>query len=416
MGRSTAPSGEPTGRVVGPTGALLAGTMGTRAVAPEPHPNGYDVLYRLAAGLSCAIVPCDLAHRSKRLGRQMMRSPSPRPPSFWLASAALSFMGCASDNTLAKLDADDTFYQVEAGEVDVLFVVDNSGSMQPYQEKLSTNFENFLEYFTGYVDYRIGVVTSTVENPASLQGCTTDEIEAIPDGGELVGGTWISDEDADGNDRFAELVQVGTCGGGYEMGLETAYRALTPPMSEGSNAGFLREDAYLSIIFVTDEEDSSPLTTNEYINGFRDIKGSDARDVFNASALVVTDEADCSDEQLDAGASLNARMVDVADQTNGVVGSICSGDFSDIVTELSLASSRLTDTFYLSEPPDVASIIVGVDEEEVPCDAGVWTYEKLDGRPAIVFARDQLPPPGSRITASYDYGEGDPADFCGGAE
>ena len=335
-------------------------------------------------------------------------------PALLLAATVLG--GCKSDNTLAKLDADDAFFQVEAGEVDVLLVVDNSGSMQPYQEKLSTNFENFLEYFTGYVDYRIGIITSTIENPTAMGNCTQAEIDAIPDGGELVGGTWISDEDADGAERFAELVQVGTCGGGYEMGLETALLALTPPMANGANEGFLREDAYLSIIFVTDEEDSSPRTTNEYINAFRDLKGVTARDVFNASALVVTNEADCTDEQLDAGASQNMRMVDVANQTNGVVGSICSGDFATIVTELSLASSRLTDTFYLSETPDAASLLVGVGEEEVPCDAGVWTYEEVDGRPALVFARDQLPAPGSRITASYDYGDGNAEDFCGGAE
>jgi hypothetical protein len=333
-----------------------------------------------------------------------------------LVVLVLSTIGCASDNSLAKLDADDTFFQAEAGKVDVLLVVDNSGSMQPYQEKLSTNFDSFLAYFTGFVDYRIGVVTSTLENPPALGGCTQAEIDAIPDGGELVGGTWISSEDANGEEIFEELVQVGTCGGGYEMGLETALRALTPPLSEGANLDFLRSDAYLSIIFVTDEEDSSPLTTNEYINAFRAVKGGTDRDVFNASALVVTDESDCTEAQLDAGASQNVRNVDVANQTNGVVGSICSGDFADIVTELSLASSRLKDTFYLSQTPDAGSLIVGVGEEEVPCDAGVWTYQNLEAGPALVFARDQLPPPGVRITASYDYGDGDDSSYCAGEE
>lgn len=339
----------------------------------------------------------------------------PTRPSMLLVAAVVGG-GCKSDNTLAKLDADDAFFQVEAGKVDVLLVVDNSGSMQPYQEKLSTNFENFLEYFTGFVDYRIGVITSTIENPSAAGACSQADIDAIPDGGELVGGTWISAEDADGAERFADLVQVGTCGGGYEMGLETALLALTPPMANDANEGFLREDAYLSIIFVTDEEDSSPGTTNEYINAFRDVKGVTARDVFNASALVVTDEADCTEEQLDAGASENIRMVDVAEQTNGVVGSICSGDFATIVTELSLASSRLTDTFYLSQTPNAATLIVGVNEEAIDCADGVWEYQEVDGRPAIVFARDQLPPPGARITASYDYGDGDPTNYCGGGE
>ncbi len=320
---------------------------------------------------------------------------------------------CQSDNSLSKLDADDVFFQVEAGKVDVLLVVDNSGSMQPYQELLSTNFEDFLAYFTGYVDYRIGIITTSIEAPEPYGVCTEDLISSVPHGGELVGQTWISAEDGNGEELFQELVQVGVCGGGYEMGLETAFRALTPPLSEGANSGFLRDDAYLSIIFVSDEEDSSPLTTNEYINVFRDIKGGEDRDMVNASALVVVDEADCSREQLDAGARENKRYVDVANQTNGVVGSICSGDFGTIVTELSLASSRLTDIFYLSESPDPLTLVVGVDDVEVPCADGMWSYQKVDDKPAIVFARDKLPPPGSRITASYDYGAGEPSGDCG---
>lgn len=330
-----------------------------------------------------------------------------------------SLAACKSDNSLAKLDSDDAFFQVEAGEVDVLLVVDNSGSMQPYQERLSTNFSDFLSFFTGYVDYRIGVVTTTLEPNPPYGGCTQEVIDSVPSGGELVGGTWISDEDADGDEAFSELVQVGVCGAGYEMGLETAALALTPPLSDagGANEGFLRSDAYLSIIFVSDEEDSSPLTTAGYINTFRSIKGNRSRDIFNASALVVTDEVDCSDDQLNAGATKSDRYIDIADQTGGVTGSICSGDFATIITELSLATSRLTDTFYLSESPDLDTIVVGVDDEEIPCEEEAWTYAKIDSRPAIVFDRAELPPPGSRITVSYDYGSGAPDDFtCEGAE
>ena len=54
--------------------------------------------------------------------------------------------GC-SDYELIKRDVGDVFYQVEAGEVDILLVVDNSCSMQPYQEKLAENFDAFLTFF-----------------------------------------------------------------------------------------------------------------------------------------------------------------------------------------------------------------------------------------------------------------------------
>ena len=42
-------------------------------------------------------------------------------------------MSC-SDYDLIKRDVGDVFYQLEAGEVDILLVVDNSCSMEPYHE------------------------------------------------------------------------------------------------------------------------------------------------------------------------------------------------------------------------------------------------------------------------------------------
>ena len=62
-------------------------------------------------------------------------------------------------------------------------------------------------------------------------------------------------------------------------------------------------------------------------------------------------------------------------------------------------------------------LVLGVDGEEVPCDSEVysWRYELLEGEiPIIRFERSSLPPPSSRITAQYNPGSGDPADFCGG--
>lgn len=333
----------------------------------------------------------------------------------------LGAAACAPDNEIIKLEADDLFYQLEAGKVDVLLMVDNSGSMAPYQEKLSTNFDLFLTYFIeGNVDYHIGVVTSSVVAPVYVSGmsCTEAEVNAVPPGGELVEGTYITPSTEDGDALFQELVSVGTCGSGYEMGLESAYLALTEPNLSGPNEGFLRDDAYLSVIFVTDEQDTSPLTVNGYINAFREVKGQRNRDVFNASALAVMDIEECSSQQVRSGAKEGSRYVDVAEQTGGVLGSICSDDFGDIVTELSLASSRLTDTFYMSHLPDPKTLVVSVDGEDIDCEEEIWHYELGEQNGAevglIIFERSAMPPPQSRISVAYDYGTGDPSAFCKG--
>jgi hypothetical protein len=341
-----------------------------------------------------------------------------------LSILCVGLVSSCSDYAYILKEGGDVFYQLEAGEVDVLLIVDDSRSMQPHQEKLSTNFEAFLTYFIeGNVDYHIGVVTtSAVESFDAPHYCSEEDTDETPPPGYLVGAgsankAFITPETPNGATIFSEWVNVGVCGNGLEMGLEAARLALTEPVVNGPNAGFLREDAYLSLIFVSDEQDSSPLGVNEFINTFRGIKGQRSRDIFNASALVVKDLADCGEEQL-GWTSLGTRYLDVAEQTSGVTGNICEEDFEQMVTELSLTSSRLTDTFYLAQMPDPSSIILSVDLEEVPCEGGIFTYVVgvLEGKDTgmIVFDRSNLPPPKSKITVTYDLGNGAVESFCPG--
>ena len=342
----------------------------------------------------------------------------------------LFHIGC-SDYEIISKDVGDVFYQLEAGEVDVLLVVDNSCSMAPYQDKLSQNFETFLTYFIeGGIDYRIGVTTTTVSEPPPPDGlnCTEADINKIPEPGYLVQNV-ILDKNVENADAiFQNIVKVGVCGSGNEMGMESALRIL-----DNQSNGFLRESAYLSVIYVSDEEDTSPLGVNDYINGMRSFKDPLQRDVFNASALVINDLAECNTSDPDFQGSVGTRYVDFADQTNGLIENICADDFSTIVSELSLRSSRLNDIFFMSREPDPSSIILGVfdgeeDEEEnnedvegIPCDGTgtyKWKYDLLgegeNAQPIIQFDRTTLPPPNSRITVQFNVGSGDPCGFCDG--
>lgn len=216
---------------------------------------------------------------------------------------------------------------------------------------------------------------------------------------------------------FAEMVAVGIDGSGIEMGLEAAYAALSDPLVNTANIGFLREEASLSLIFVSDEEDSSPLPTYEYVRTFMDIKGARERDIFNASALVVTDVDDCGFGN-SSGSTEGDRYIDVAGMSAGVIGNICAESFSDIVTDLSLNASRLRDTFYLANEPTADTIEVSVDGVLLDCTEGGFSYQRVWDddeeieRPAIVFERDWIPAPSSQIAIRYDYGSGETSGFC----
>ncbi len=331
------------------------------------------------------------------------------------------FTGCV-EYEFTQFDGTDVFYQKSADLVDILLVVDNSCSMDPYQEKLSQNFQAFIQFFVDVdIDYHIGVVTTTVNTPLENVYCNANDISRIPDPGHLVNGLVIDAETENPEQKFSNAVNVGICGSGSEMGLEAAALALSPELLGGVNDGFIREEAELSIIFVSDEEDSSPAPVNDYLNMYRAVKGERNRGAFDASALVVTDKTECTRDQINAGATVGSRYMDVAVQGAGVQGNICSSDFATVVTDLSLNASRLEDTFYLSDMPDPTTLAVSVNATSYPCEDGAWTYTiQVDEygveSPVVIFERTNLPPPSSQIAIRYYDGDGDESLFCQGVE
>jgi len=278
----------------------------------------------------------------------------PRLPSLFLLAllplAAIFVTGC-NETTLTRPGGSQILYQNPPTEVDILLVVDNSCSMQDEQNQLSEGFDRFVEYFeVADVDYHIGVTTTDMEADRGVLSSAG-------------GAAFITPDTADPADVFRDNVQVGIDGWAWEKGLATAAHALSDDLAEAENAGFLRDDALLSVIFISDEEDASPYAVNSYINYFLNRKDSARRDAFNASALVGVDPdtlepSACGQDSLSPnnGAAAAFRYSDVAVQTGGVLASICSEDFSDIVSQMGLAASRLVSEFELERRPRIDSI------------------------------------------------------------
>lgn len=319
-----------------------------------------------------------------------------------LLSLVAALIGC-SDQGFTRLDQADVWIQEPSGAVDVLLVIDDSCSMAPHQSALGASFASFIRWFVGAgIDYQIAVVTTDARDP-SKSGRIQGEI--------------MTPETPNPEGAFTRAVSVGIAGSRYERGLEMARLALTEPLISTDNAGFLRDYASLTLVFVSDEDDKSPWPVHEYVNAFREVKERGDRLAYNASALVVGDAEACGSSQARRG----ERYIDVALQSGGVVGDICSQDFQDIAGELSLSASRMRNIYYLSGEPNLATLQVSVDGEVVPCEEGIWTYdEPLDRRsgeprPAVVFAPDQVPEVGAQIVARYMHGLPDLSDFCQGA-
>ncbi len=164
-------------------------------------------------------------------------------------------------------------------KMDILFIIDDSGSMAEEQMNLVQNFPRFIEVLDSYttaagpLDYRVAVtttgkdVTVVTSFPALLPGLPApppiEDTETGPNGEFLqreacgMSRRWIERGDPDVTSTFSCLAEVGTSGSPVEMPLKVLDLAVGERVAEGTNAGFLREDALLAIVILTDEDDCS---------------------------------------------------------------------------------------------------------------------------------------------------------------
>jgi len=195
-------------------------------------------------------------------------------------------------------------------DVDILFVIDNSGSMGEEQALLANNFGAFIQVLEAKgveANYRIGVTTSDNGNPwcqtttpeagklvASpcttrlsdfLFGDTVDvqelactdictataaELEILPTTTDVdpnpAPRPWLERIEGKQNipegtsmaEAFACYGPQGVNGCGFESQLESMYLALARAQtSDEDSYGFIRANAILAIVFVTDEADCS---------------------------------------------------------------------------------------------------------------------------------------------------------------
>lgn len=295
-----------------------------------------------------------------------------------LSASVLS--GC-NDDALAPEPQDyvDSFRQQRGDKVDVLWVVDNSGSMGEEQAKLADNFDQFINYFvTLELDFNMSIITTDLVDPLQ-QGRFQGTPKILrPDTPNLI-------------DTFKTNVNVGTNGDGTEAGLEAARLALSEPLLSGENAGFLREDAYLVIIVVSDEdhygsEGNAPPSppASEYIQFFQDLKGPE---LFSLGAIAGDVPNGCQNSLGDAAPG--TIYYDAANQVGGITESICEEDFGPVLSRLGEFIGGLVTAFPLSYWPVDDSVIVWVDGQQLPPGTTTWNY--LSSVNAVQFASDAVP-------------------------
>lgn len=284
----------------------------------------------------------------------------------------------------------DRFIQQRPDVADILFVVDNSSTMTEEQPRLRDASRVLIdEAERRGVDFHVGV-TSTGMTPAPAGGCPGGA-----DGGEA--GRLIPVDDSrpriltpatpDVRGVLAANVEVGICHE-LEQGMEAMRHALSDPLRAGANAGFLRPDAKLAVIFVSDEDDHSGFAVSDYLAFLLAHKGEGGARVH----AIVDIGSGCPE-----GAGRAERIIELVQGTGGIVESICPEDWSAAMAAIADDVFTFRSAFSLSAVPDADGITVVVDGAEV--DPSEYRYDP--GSNSVAFAPGSEPPAGTAIEIRY---------------
>jgi len=267
--------------------------------------SGRRVAGEIALALPLLNGPLRLARQEVPVHRPLTASPRFRPRS--LASAFVSSLsialaamtalaGCNSHRLAEPTPALSAiqkrrFVQDANRKLDLLFMVDDSPSMAPLQAKLSQQLGNFMDVLTSPVtgklpDLHVAVVSSSFGGGAwsNVNQCGSDGYPG-DDGGKFQQGPGgaghgsctmlhagqkflasgdgspgsAPNYDGDIRDAFQCMALLGDHGCGFESQFESVYYALykAAQPDDPDNGGFLRDDATLAVIMVTNEDDCS---------------------------------------------------------------------------------------------------------------------------------------------------------------
>ena len=302
----------------------------------------------------------------------------------------------------------DLITQVTTPESDILFVIDNSCSMDNNQAQLATNFPIFMEFFEGSgLDYHIAAVSTDVD--LTTQAGILRESDGI---------RFITPSVQNAPAVFDGMARLGATGSGREAGLEAAFTALELKADVPENVGFFREDAALHTVVLSDENDQSNLSSpevialQEFIRWYDGLKTS--LDERSFSSIVCY--PDCV---VYISETHGARYLQVTEEIGGVEADIQREAWERVLERLGIQASGLKKEYFLSQQPVVDTIEVRVlrdtggaqpaeilfepavfdDTQDPPVLIdGEWTYDAV--RNSISF-QEFLPSPLDVVNVTY---------------
>lgn len=344
-----------------------------------------------------------------------------------IAAAALT--GCGNgDTTYSLLQDGQTFNQASTtvnSKTDVLWVIDNSGSMATSQANLANNFPSFITKFTDKsFDFQIAVTTTDsylaqsplwdsyfaqVPKPSYYEGASMAQKARFRDGvGSSHSGFFVLTPSTPNlNSNFVINATQGINGRGDERSFQSMEAALMSSL----NQPFYRSGSTLAVILLTDEDDFSNDSTTAYESYVAQLKPvsyyvslleaitgtSGASKKFSVNTIAVPD-TNCLNSIYSGAQKIGQRVNQLADATGGIKGNIC-GNFATELAAIANQIVKLSTKFPLGDKKPVPSTIV-VKIDGVARPSNEWFYEASTN--SIVFNDGFAPAQGAVINVTFD--------------
>lgn len=309
-----------------------------------------------------------------------------KTPKIFLLSFLVFFLfGCGSDNKnclflcsadspkklpLVKNETEKVSETAPVGkdsfrpELDILFVIDDSGSMNTHQNNLANNIGKFADAIvrTKFLDYHIGVIAGSTSF-SSTTCC--GKLDGVP--------LYVERSTPNSLVALKNNMLIGTSANGTEQFFDPIYMAFSSPNLTGWNAGFYRAQAHLAIIIITDTEDQSySQTASSLYNFLLTLKGNPDK-LFVAGAYIPDSEiGKCAGETFEIQSKQG--LTDFFALTSATTFSLCD-DFGAKLANIGQKIAAKSQTMYLSQIPIPGTIKVTMDGVELPNDSKKgWAY------------------------------------------
>jgi hypothetical protein len=303
----------------------------------------------------------------------------------------------ASEDVVSDKTASESFYPNPAdslSKVDILFVIDNSASMQDEQLKLGDRLSSFVDSLKD-VDWQIGITTTdTSSGPWGLKG------SLLPLAGRA-GESILTKNTPDYEHVFANTVVrpegVG-CGSNCPSVVERPLEATGMALAKGVVNGLIRPGAELAVVILSDSDEGGNglgvITTPQMLLQTANLIFQSTKRITGFAIVVEPGNADCLSQERQYSANsfygMNAALL--AHLTGGVTGDICASDYAAPLKKIGERVLNLVSSLTLSKTPLDGTVNVKL----TPADPSVqWS---VNGN---IIEFNKPPQPGTRVDVTY---------------